>query len=180
MNEGSNVDEQTLQGKKSIASVNLRLNALGDALDQESIAKNLTDGELIRRKDVIRNLKIEKDELSRHFVSKRHLAGSEATSSKRWPTSSSSGPRVFGKVDETDETRGRDNRQVLELQNSLVQQQDEQLDQMLNVVKRQKEIGRAIGDELDLQNQLLGELDQRVDFTKSRLSGAGKQLKRLH
>lgn len=60
-----------------------------------------------------------------------------------------------------------------------MEDQDSQLDQMMRVVQRQKEMGLAIGDELDLQNEMLNELDQRADLTRAKLKGAQTQMKRL-
>jgi len=54
--------------------------------------------------------------------------------------------------------------------------QDEQLDQLMDVLKRQGQIGQAIGDELDLQNKLLEDLDADVDRTKAKLKKTGKTL----
>jgi len=54
--------------------------------------------------------------------------------------------------------------------------QDEQLDQLMSVLKRQGQIGQAIGDELDLQNKLLEDLDADVDRTKAKLKKTGKTL----
>jgi regulator of vacuolar morphogenesis len=54
--------------------------------------------------------------------------------------------------------------------------QDEQLEQLMSVLKRQGQIGQAIGDELDLQNKLLEELDADVDRTQAKLKKTGKTL----
>ena len=61
----------------------------------------------------------------------------------------------------------------------MVDEQDHQLDKILQVVQRQKEMGRAIGDELDIQNSLLAEIDEKVDITDARMKGANKQIKKL-
>lgn len=54
--------------------------------------------------------------------------------------------------------------------------QDDQLDQLAQVLGRQKQIGLAITDELDLQNKMLEDLDADVDRTKAKLKKTGKTL----
>jgi regulator of vacuolar morphogenesis len=49
----------------------------------------------------------------------------------------------------------------------------------MTIVGRQKEIGKAIGDELDVQNKLLDDLEGRVDITGARMKGAIQQAKKL-
>ena len=44
---------------------------------------------------------------------------------------------------------------------------------------RQKEIGNAIGQELDVQNELLQRLEDKVDNTGQRLKNATKMAKKL-
>lgn len=55
-----------------------------------------------------------------------------------------------------------------------------ELEQMLAVIQRQKELGRAIGDELDLQNAMLRDVDDKVDVAGARLRGANEKIKRLN
>jgi len=46
----------------------------------------------------------------------------------------------------------------------------------MSVLKRQGQIGQAIGDELDYQNKLLEDLDADVDRTRAKLKKTGKTL----
>lgn len=54
--------------------------------------------------------------------------------------------------------------------------QDQQLDDLMSTLKRQAQIGSAIGEELDYQNKLLDELDADVDRTRAKLKKTGKTL----
>lgn len=60
-----------------------------------------------------------------------------------------------------------------------MEDQDSSLDALSSIIRRQKQIGMAIGNELDVQNQLLGELDEGVDRTKRNLANVGKKLDRV-
>jgi len=71
---------------------------------------------------------------------------------------------------------GMDNPQLLGMHQQIMAEQDDQLDQLAEVIERQKRIGMQIGDELDLHVQLLEDTDIRVDQTQSRLRNAGKRL----
>lgn len=62
---------------------------------------------------------------------------------------SSRNPRVFGtKPVETEKTINLDDEGLLQLQKDEMKQHDEQLEQLLSVLKRQAQIGAAIGEEL--------------------------------
>jgi regulator of vacuolar morphogenesis len=67
----------------------------------------------------------------------------------------------------------------LTLQKKTMSQQDESLDVLADIIKRQKEIGMTIGNELDLQNQLLGEVNDDVTRVGDRMAIAGKKLDRV-
>ncbi|KAJ2852225.1 hypothetical protein IWW36_000366 [Coemansia brasiliensis] len=90
--------------------------------------------------------------------------------------------RIFGNSNppqETNETRGLDNQGLLQLQNDRMQEQDKVASELSLLLRRQREMGHAIGDELDLQNQLLTELDQDLDRTGNKLTAARRQANRL-
>ncbi|OZJ04755.1 hypothetical protein BZG36_01835 [Bifiguratus adelaidae] len=90
--------------------------------------------------------------------------------------------RVFGNpnaLKETPQTMGLDNDQLLQLQNQMMDDQDAQVEQFSSILTRQKQIGLAIGDELDEQNQMLDELDTSVGKSKAKLTFAQKKLNKI-
>ncbi|KAJ2157609.1 hypothetical protein GGF46_004379 [Coemansia sp. RSA 552] len=90
--------------------------------------------------------------------------------------------RIFGNGNppqETDESRGLDNQGLLQLQNDKMKEQDQMASQFSSLLRQQREMGIAIGNELDLQNQLLTELDQDLDRTDSKLTAARRHASRL-
>ncbi|KAJ1842101.1 hypothetical protein LPJ57_010110, partial [Coemansia sp. RSA 486] len=90
--------------------------------------------------------------------------------------------RIFGNSNppqETNETRGLDNRGLLQLQEERMQNQDRVASDLSALLKRQREMGASIGDELDLQNQMLSELDQNLDQTGNKLAAARRQTSRF-
>ncbi|KAJ1729960.1 hypothetical protein LPJ61_003268 [Coemansia biformis] len=90
--------------------------------------------------------------------------------------------RIFGNANppqETNETRGLDNRALLQLQTSKMEEQDRAAAEFSKHLRRQREMGLAIGNELDLHNQLLSELDQDLDRTGNKLATARRQASQL-
>ncbi|KAJ1948595.1 hypothetical protein EC988_005111 [Linderina pennispora] len=90
--------------------------------------------------------------------------------------------RIFGNSNapkETNETRGLDNQGLLQLQADRMKEQDLVVTDFSRLLQRQREMGIAIGSELDLQNQLLSELDQDLDRTGNKLATARRQASQL-
>jgi regulator of vacuolar morphogenesis len=82
-------------------------------------------------------------------------------------------------VKETEVTRGLDNQGLLQNQQQLMSDQDSQVQQFSSILARQKQIGIAIGHELETQNQILDELDGDVGRTQTKLKYAGKKLQKI-
>ncbi|KAI8371488.1 syntaxin [Radiomyces spectabilis] len=80
---------------------------------------------------------------------------------------------------ETEVTRGMDNEGLVKYQQQLMEDQDQQVEQFSAILARQKQIGYAIGDELETQNQILDELDGDVGRTQTKLKFANKKLGKI-
>ncbi|KAI9481435.1 MAG: hypothetical protein EXX96DRAFT_566708 [Benjaminiella poitrasii] len=101
----------------------------------------------------------------------------------------SSGRRAFGaaalekqkqqQIQETEATRGLDNEGLLTFQNQIMSDQDQQVQQFGAILARQKQLGIAIGHELETQNQVLDELDNDVDRTQTKLKFTNKKLQKI-
>jgi regulator of vacuolar morphogenesis len=97
-------------------------------------------------------------------------AGSGSSTPGAFPagTSPSKGPARSGRVlggpaKETNRTRELDNQGVLQLQQQIMQEQDQDVEDLHKVVRRMRELGVAINEELEEQKPLLEILDQDVD-----------------
>jgi regulator of vacuolar morphogenesis len=75
--------------------------------------------------------------------------------------------RILGK--ETDKTRELDNQGVLQLQKQIMENQDLGIDELRKIVARQKELGIAIHNELQIQNEMLNMVDEDVDRVKRKV-----------
>lgn len=80
---------------------------------------------------------------------------------------------------ETAETRPLDNVGLLQLQQDAIARQDDRLSGLSAILRRQKDIGLAINQELAVQNELLDNLGGQVDRTGAKLGDAKKRMKKL-
>ncbi|KAI9257375.1 hypothetical protein BDA99DRAFT_516276 [Phascolomyces articulosus] len=55
-------------------------------------------------------------------------------------------------------------------------EQDDNLDELSDAIRRQRELGLMIGDELETHVQLIDETEEMVDRTDARLKKAKKKL----
>ncbi|KAK4231586.1 putative vacuolar morphogenesis protein 7 [Podospora fimiseda] len=82
----------------------------------------------------------------------------------------SGGGRVLGApLPETERTRELDNDGVLLLQRDTMAEQDQEVDALMKIVRRQKEMGLAINDEVNRHIEMLDRLNDDVDHVQSKL-----------
>ncbi|CEG70629.1 hypothetical protein RMATCC62417_06492 [Rhizopus microsporus] len=69
-----------------------------------------------------------------------------------------------------------ENSQILQLQQRIIDDQDQDLDHLSEAIRRQRELGLMIGDELETHAILIDETEEMVDRTDERLRRAKKKL----
>ncbi|KZF23507.1 putative SNARE complex subunit [Xylona heveae TC161] len=87
--------------------------------------------------------------------------------------------RVLGGPRETERTRELDNVGVLQLQQQMMREQDEDVEQLGSVVRRLREMGGAINEELVLQNELLQQTDEDVTRLQGKIDIAKKRVNKI-
>ncbi|OJD29130.1 snare complex subunit [Diplodia corticola] len=80
---------------------------------------------------------------------------------------------------ETSRTRELDNTGVVQLQRQLMREQDEDVADLSHAVRRMREMGVQINDELQLQNEMLRMLDDDVDRVDSKVRVAKKRIDKI-
>lgn len=85
------------------------------------------------------------------------------------------GGRVLGAPQETERTRELDNEGVLQLQKQIFREQDQGLENLLKIVRRQKEMGIAIGEEVETQIEIMRQLEDDVDRVNAKTIVARKR-----
>lgn len=194
----SSAHSTNVQARKKLAQVLTRLTSLTDGLTNLANS-GLSEGEVRRRTDMVARLQDDCEKLSKMMVAVRttgtralttNVSSNKVMASDRdrevlfSQSSQSSKPfaRVFGAVgvpEETEETRPLDDQSLLQLQQTKIDQQDEQLNKLTVILARQRQLGLAINQEIAEQNDLLDGLTEDVDRTGAKLSNAKKQLNRI-
>lgn len=164
--------ESSAQAKTCLVKAGSLIGALEQGLKNISDkgawgGNSIGDGEVRRRKDLLANAKKEKDgleNLHNAMVTKTKLDNAVASVQDKEALVGSKKPRsgrVLGK--ETDRTRELDNQGVLQLQKQIMEDQDLSVEELRKIVARQKELGIAINNELDIQRELLDMANDDVD-----------------
>ena len=146
---------------------------------------SLGEGELRRRRDLLASARREREGLesllnamvAKSAVDTTIANAGEKTSLIGTQNSKPRSGRVLGK--ETDRTRALDNQGVLQLQKQLMQDQDEDVMVLAKAVARQKELGAQIQEELEVQNEMLGMLDEDVTRVQGKMDVARKRIDKI-
>ncbi|PGH05072.1 hypothetical protein GX51_03170 [Blastomyces parvus] len=180
--------ECSAQAKSSLVRVGTLLTGLDDGL------KNLGDGstwggsklgsgELRRRKDLLSSARKEKDGLENllnAMTAKSKLDNAVASAQDKEALVGAAKPRpgrILGK--ETEQTRELDNQGVLQLQKQVMENQDLSLEELRKVIARQKELGVAIHNELEIQNEMLKMVDEDADRVNRKVQIGKKRVGKI-
>ncbi|KAB8078284.1 putative SNARE complex subunit [Aspergillus leporis] len=146
----------------------------------------LGDGEVRRRKDLLINARKEKDgleDLLNAMAAKSRVDNVVASvqdkealvgSASRKPARSG---RVLGK--ETERTRELDNQGVLQLQRQTMDEQDQSVEELLKIIRRQKELGIAINEEVEVQNALLSMANEDAERVHRKIEIGKKRIGKI-
>ncbi|KAF2274947.1 uncharacterized protein EI97DRAFT_434852 [Westerdykella ornata] len=198
--------EAGANAKRGLVRAGTLLSALDEGLERlsgkgvdEWGGEKLGDGEVRRRRDMISAARKEREGLESVLNSMAVKSAVAGTGSSTPSTSSAavtkeqkaalfkggnggptSGRRVLGApLKETERTRELDNEGVLQLQKQIIQEQDEDLVDLAKVVRRMKELGVQINEEIVQQNALLGLLDEDVERVDGKMKIAKKRMDRI-
>ena len=160
---------------------------LGSQLDQDD--DEIGEGERRRRRDLLTNAMTDirnLQSLSSQLMSSRHQRnGNDNNPLKKDLLSNATSPsissnrRVLGKSQESERTRELDNQGLLQLQDTMMKEQDAQLDQFSTILNRQKELGYQIGTELEHHAEILDRIETDVDRTGAKIKVAAKRADKL-
>lgn len=181
--------EASANAKRGLVRAGTLLSALDEGLERlsgkgssEWSGDKLGDGEVRRRRDMISTARKERDGLE-SVLNTMAMKAAVAGSGSSTPSTSSaavtneqkqalfkggnaptSGRRVLGApAKETERTRELDNEGVLQLQKQIMKEQDEDVVDLTKVVRRMKEMGIQINQEIVEQNAMLALLDEDVE-----------------
>lgn len=201
------IDDLSITIKKAIGGVSYRLKTQQNSLEKILSAVNhsfdnstkkdatfISEGEQFRLQNLLTKTQARRDKYLKWVNSKSNegfqrtdYQGSISFGGERvdllnvgtFYSSSVPSPktgRVFGKriydIDQTQE-------ELLKEQNQNLQIQDQHIDSLHQSVRNQREIAVAMNNELTEQNEIIEDLDGRVDRTNNRINGLIKGTKKL-
>jgi regulator of vacuolar morphogenesis len=183
---GANAKRCLVKAGGLLANLEDGLRIMGDAEKRGGEGK-VGAGELRRRRDLLNSAKVERDGLEKLALSlavKSHSSAVVASQTSKaalfGPGVSRPGGRVLGApVPETDKTRELDNDGVLQLQKQMMQNQDLDVEELGKIVRRQREMGIQINEELEYQNEMLKQVDMDVDRVNDKIGIARKRVKKI-
>ncbi|KAI1120376.1 Phox homologous domain-containing protein [Nemania abortiva] len=173
--------------KKALVKAAGLLSCLRDGLKAMEGARRLGDGEIRRRKDLLAAARVDREDLEKlsstisatakalgkgapSAVDKAALIGSAAASKSRG--------RVLGApLPETEQTRELDNQGVAMLQRQMMQEQDEDVEALTKIIRRQREMAEAIHREVDEHTAMLDHVNNQVDVLTGKTNVAKKRAK---
>lgn len=180
------------EAKGVLARAAAGVRALDEGLKAPEMTAALGPGELRRRRDEVVKARKEMASLENMlstFTARSDEGGqAQASGAEReelfksagGATTAGGGRRVLGgPLKETERTRELDNEGVLQLQKQIMQEQDLDVGDLTKVVQRMKEMGIQINNELELQNEMLGLLDQDVNRVEGKIGVAKKRLGKI-
>jgi regulator of vacuolar morphogenesis len=182
--------EASAAAKSCLVKAGTMITALEEGLKSSQGGKNegwgsgkLADGEIRRRKDLIASAKKEKEGLENllsAMAQKSKLDSAVASIQEKQNlvgTKPKSGGRILGR--ETAETKELDNSGVLQLQKQKMADQDMDVEELRKIVTRQRELGIAINQELEVQNEMLRMVDEDVDRVQGKINIAKKRVGKI-
>lgn len=203
----SSAAEAGAAAKRELVKTGSLLTALTTGLKAIQESKRLGDGELRRRRDLLAVARVERDGLETLSASlasarshnygegssssassiapvtgdKAALFGAAAASGNSGNGRAFGGGRVLGApLPETDQTRELDNTGVVQLQKQKMADQDQDVAMLSKIVERQRMLGLAIKDEVDLHVGLLNQLGEDTDRVQGKMKVAKDRIKRLN
>lgn len=176
--------------KRSIVKGGTLIATLTDGLRKIQDSNRLGEGEMRRRRDLVSAARMERDGLEKlaNSMSTSQPGGAgggqgQASSSDKAALlkgGKPSGGRVLGApMPETDKTRELDNEGVLQLQRQELEQQDVDINQLAAVIRRQRELGIKISEELDQQKDIMDLMDEDVDRVQGKVKVGNDRLRKF-
>ncbi|ROV92292.1 hypothetical protein VSDG_07244 [Cytospora chrysosperma] len=185
--------------KRALVRAGSLLGALEGGLKTMGEMKRLGEGELRRRRDLLAAARLERDGLEKlcaSLASSRSGSGAGMSPREGAPNSgdkatllsgageTSSRARTGGRVlgaplPETERTRELGNTGVLQLQRTQMREQDEDVEELAKIIRRQREMGLAIKSEVEVQNEMLDQMDRDADRLGAKMQVANKKARKL-
>ncbi|KAL2200854.1 hypothetical protein P885DRAFT_56275 [Corynascus similis CBS 632.67] len=187
--------EAEAQARRALIKAGSLLGPLEEGLKVMKESGRLGGGEFTRRRDAVEAAKYEKNLLDQLAASlaARGLGGNaggagdagrdnqgESDKTKLvGPSRRAVGRTIGAPLPETEETRELDNEGVLQLQKQVFKQQDERVNVLGAAVRKLRQLGTAIDEEVTYQNGMLDQANDAADGLQRKLGVAKRRVKNL-
>eukprot|EP00042_Codosiga_hollandica_P012869 m.29217 g.29217 ORF g.29217 m.29217 type:complete len:232 (-) comp40475_c0_seq2:61-756(-) len=151
--------------RRLLAEITSDLMHLEDDLSQAESRNQITPQEADRQFDLIANLKQRKQDLSSAFARSTDSFGGDAKSQ----LFSGPGAQARNVPAESDHSKTYRDEELVQQQHQAMKKQDDALDYIHQSARNLKNMGFAISDELDEQNDMLDRVHDGMDSTDRRL-----------
>ncbi|KAI3320487.1 Phox-like protein [Xylariaceae sp. AK1471] len=174
--------------KKALVKGGGLLTHLRDGLKTMEDAKRLGEGEIRRRKDLLAAARVDREGLEKlsstiPATAKASQRGIPSASDKAAliGTAASKGRgRVLGApLPETEYTRELDNQGVAQLQRQMMQDQDQDVESLTKIIRRQREMAEAIHREVEEQTEMLDHVNGQADVLAGKVGVAKNRVKKI-
>ncbi|QIW96065.1 hypothetical protein AMS68_001583 [Peltaster fructicola] len=168
--------------KASLVRATGTIQQLDTALSEPNARGGLGDGEQRRRKDLIVAARKEVQGLNgilKTSLQKPAAEPADVSKDALWKGTTAGKGRVLGPAKETERTRELDNKGVLQLQQQIMQEQDEDVESLAKTVNKLKDMGVMINEELIIQNEMLGLVEQDADRLQGKIDVGRSRIKKI-
>jgi hypothetical protein len=172
---GQNSEGYSPEIRTKIRNFEIGIKELYESL-QKNGSRELTEGELVRRYNMVHNLRGKLNELQRKEKESR-LNFSLQKNALLKGSCSPKPARVWGR--ETNDTADKSSGELVKYQRNIMSLQDEGIDRLNEIVQKQKSIAERIGNELDEQNKMIEFLDSKMERTGGHMENTTRRVKSL-
>ncbi|KAI0393953.1 Phox-like protein [Xylariaceae sp. FL0594] len=175
--------------KKALVKGGALLGHLRDGLRAMEEAKRLGDGEIRRRKDLLAAARVDRDGLeklsstisaSAKAAQRGGLASAPDKAALIGAAANKGRGRILGApLPETEQTRELDNQGVAQLQRQLMQDQDQDVEALTKIIRRQREMAVAIHREVEEQTEMLDHVNSQADVLQGKVGVAKNRVKKI-
>ncbi|KAI0448835.1 Phox homologous domain-containing protein [Xylaria acuta] len=172
--------------KKALVKAGGLLTCLRDGLKAMEDASRLGDGEIRRRKDLLAAARVDREDLEKlsstiSATAKALGKGAPSAADKAaligTATSKARGRVLGAPLPETEQTRELDNQGVAMLQRQMMNDQDQDVEALGKIIRRQREMAQAIHREVDEQTEMLDHVNSQADVLAGKVGVAKNRVK---
>ncbi|KAI1306681.1 Phox homologous domain-containing protein [Xylaria venustula] len=175
--------------KKALVKAGGLLTFLRDGLKIMEDGRRLGDGEIRRRKDLLAAARVDREDLEKlsstiSASAKTALRGGAPSNADRTALIGNAVNKGRGRVlgaplPETEQTRELDNEGVAQLQRQMMQDQDQDVEALTKIIRRQREMAEAIHVEVEEQTAMLDHVNAQTDVVAGKVKVARNRANKI-